>query len=361
MIKISKSIQIFGLDLHSFWMDLKLALSEMLNWPFFRIFRVEIPVALLDENGHQLIYKNILAAPVVGEARRLKRIKFHAVDLPQNLILEHVFSLPQLDHAFQKNAIKLEVQRISPFSADQTLWVQSPASLSLDTKIRILLTSKSLVKDYLDSLEKDKKLTIHPTQYEVWIKNAIRHPVVLIGFGEGKRFRYQRIYQSFAGILLFVVLTLLCAHLLTPTLQLRLRAIDAEKKYAELRTRAAPLLQHREALLKAKDQLVSIRQIGGNPGSILEAFELITNALPDDTYLQSLQILPSELEEKIKVSMSGQTNNAAELMQRLGEHPSLRDVKAPIAATKPPGASKESFSIEFLRVPSGPAEIGAQK
>jgi general secretion pathway protein L len=53
-----------------------------------------------------------------------------------------------------------------------------------------------------------------------------------------------------------------------------------------------------------------------------------------------------------KVSITGQTANASALMKKLGGQPGLRDVRAPAPATKPLGATRESFTIEFTMDPA---------
>jgi general secretion pathway protein L len=74
--------------------------------------------------------------------------------------------------------------------------------------------------------------------------------------------------------------------------------------------------------------------------------QLITEALGDDTSLLSLQV------QGHKVSLTGQTANASALMKKLDSLPGLRDVRAPAPATKPLGATRESFTIEFSMDPA---------
>jgi general secretion pathway protein L len=74
--------------------------------------------------------------------------------------------------------------------------------------------------------------------------------------------------------------------------------------------------------------------------------QLITEALGDDTSLLSVQV------QGHKVSLTGQTANASTLMKKLDNLPGLRDVRAPAPATKPLGATRESFTIEFSMDPA---------
>ena len=73
----------------------------------------------------------------------------------------------------------------------------------------------------------------------------------------------------------------------------------------------------------------------------LRLLQLLTETLPDGSFLHSLKT------QGLKVTVQGMTPDAAALMQALGRVPGLREVKAPSAAVRNPGASLDSFLIEF--------------
>lgn len=68
---------------------------------------------------------------------------------------------------------------------------------------------------------------------------------------------------------------------------------------------------------------------------------MLTHVLPDDTALQSVRIQSS------KVTISGLTENASALMQKLSNQDGVKDVRAPSAATRIGAGNKESFTIEL--------------
>ena len=84
-----------------------------------------------------------------------------------------------------------------------------------------------------------------------------------------------------------------------------------------------------------------LAELVGQPLPPLNVLKIVTDALPDDTSLLGLQV------QGAKVTLSGQTANAAALMKQLGATAGLRDVIAPTPATKPLGATREQFTIEF--------------
>ena len=135
----------------------------------------------------------------------------------------------------------------------------------------------------------------------------------------------------------------------TPTLQLRARALEAVQQHTSLQQQVAPQLLQREAMVKSVDLLASLQALAGQPVSTLRVIDLVTRAMPDDASLLTFQLLASDPAAKgPKVIMTGQATNAAALMQQLSNQPGIREVKAPSAAVKPLGAIKESFSIEFV-------------
>ena len=132
---------------------------------------------------------------------------------------------------------------------------------------------------------------------------------------------------------------------ITPTAQLRLRAIEAVRSYDAIAQRTAPLVKQREALLQSVEQLGSLAEVLADRIEPLRILDKLTQVLPDDTSVQSFKL------QGAKLTIVGLTANASSLMQLLGNQPGLRDVRAPSAATRIPGALKESYVIEFTLDP----------
>ena len=78
----------------------------------------------------------------------------------------------------------------------------------------------------------------------------------------------------------------------------------------------------------------------------VKVLSVLTGVIPDDTALQSMRIQGS------KATISGLTDNASGLMQKLSNQDGIKDVKAPSAANRLGGSiNKESFSIELTLDP----------
>ena len=148
---------------------------------------------------------------------------------------------------------------------------------------------------------------------------------------------------------------------ITPTLQLRLRAIEAGYAYDAVQARTAPAQGQREALVRSIEELETLRTLLAELVDPLLLAEALTQTLPDDTSLQSLQV------QGLKVTINGLTANAATLMQLLGNKNGFKNVRAPSAASRSPGATAETFIIEFeldpavfSMVPSTPTQAAAE-
>ena len=188
---------------------------------------------------------------------------------------------------------------------------------------------------------------------EMWVRAGQLPPVVLGGYGEGLREAYATRRRRMGYGLLLTALALLAAMAITPTAQLRLRAIEAVQAYDAIAQRTAPLVRQREFLLQSSEQLGALSEMLAGRIEPLRILDKLTQVLPDDTSLQSFKL------QGAKVTIVGATANASTLMQLLGNQPGLHDVRAPAAATRTAGASKETFAIEFSLDPQLFGVVGA--
>lgn len=264
---------------------------------------------------------------------------FIALQPPEDLLLRRTVPMPRLPQAALQQAVALELLARSPFAAPDLVsgWTAPAMPATGPLAVEIILASRPQLLAWLASQSAQGS-----TEPELWCPAASGAPIVLQGFGEARRTRAHARGKAASAWLLGLAAVLLLAAALTPTLQLRARALQAVAAYDKLAHSAAPALQQREALTRSQEQLAGLAQLLADQVDPLQVLDLITQALPDDTTLGALKL------QGLKLSLTGQTGNAAALMQRLGSHPALREVKAPSAATRPPGATRDSFAIEAL-------------
>ena len=345
MSSVRNQSQPFGIDLTYFARDVIAAWRAMLDWPMLAWLWPKQTVRVWRPEGDAILCHGPGARPIVG--RSTPATAFNAVLLPEHLILRTSLTLPQLQSEDLQSAVALQVANLNPFDTSDLVWrhdvVKSTKSASGTTQVELAMASRRLIFEYVRKAHS----TIAPDMAEIWIQSSLDNApeLILPGFGEAARLRHGRIWRWISVLLALIVVSLLTFMAVTPTVQLYIKAQQAYAAMAALQQKADPVLKQREVLTRNTELLGSLVNMPGRSVSPLQALKLVTDALPDDTSLLSLQL------QGMKVSMSGQTVNAAALMKQLGSIPGLRDVTAPTPAIKPLGAPRESFTIEFVLDP----------
>ncbi len=331
----------FGLDTHKLRETLTQAWAQLRDGPILDWFTPEARVRWFRADGtHEIWLAN------GGQLRRDKdggsrtAATFAAVEVPDTIVLRRHISLPILTPVALAQAIALEATTHSPFPLSELVWGarSTPAAQRRSRQdIEIVLASRGLVQQYFAAQPDVAALE----SSEVWcLSELVDEPIALAGFAEPRRQRAQRRGCNLNLALMVGALVLLGAIAITPSLQLRARALVAMQDYQRLARLAAPALAQRESLVRSQDQLTELRTILGEQVDPLQVMDLLTRALPDDSSLLTLQV------QGLKITLTGQTANSAALLERLGNEPALREVRAPTAATRPPGATKDSFTVE---------------
>lgn len=332
----------FGMDIRA----LRPGMARAWQWlgaPLLRWLTPDVAVRWQRADGQLQTWRTDGARwqPLRGRAAAKAVARFVALEPPEALLLRRSVAMPRLPQAALQQAAALEIASSSPFPASDLVygWVERSGSTRADATITVDLILASRAR--LQAWTAEQQPAGSPAA-ELWCPTPGGAPVVLQGFGEARRTQNHARGRAIGSALLMAALLLLLALALTPTLQLRARALQAVAAYDQLGRTAAPAVQQREALTHSQEQLTQLQTLLAGQADPLKVLDMLTQALPDDTSLLSLKL------QGLKLTLSGQTGNAAALMQRLGSHPALREVKAPSAATRPPGATKDSFTIEAL-------------
>ena len=338
----SQDFHLFGLDLRALWHSMRSPWQNMHRSPALAWLTPEIPIRVLRTNGEDAVWQGSRQGLVpLGENASTTR--FQAVELPEERILRRSLVLPALPDAETLQAVSLEIHAISPFAASDLVWGYSAGPPEQGVvHIETAMASRKQVEHYVQSWDVRLKGAQPP---EVWAPLNGNLPIVLAGFGESKRAQHAGRKRHIGYALLAFLFGIVIALAVTPTAQLRLRAVEAVNAYTEVHVRTLPLAQRREELVKTTERLGMISEMMGSRVDPLRVLDLLTQALPDNTSLLNLSV------QGLKVNVSGQTANAAVLMQHLSTQPGIRDVKAPSAATRPLGVNKDSFTIEFTLDP----------
>lgn len=337
MQSISSGARFLGVDLKALWQEICRSWQRIHQWPVLSWLTPAVPVILYQADGTQSFW---LGDRLQSLNQSKLKAGFVAVELPQEQVLRRTFSIPQMGDADIAHAVALEARASSPFGAQDLVWGYciSPGQQS-HCNIELAIASRKQVGAYLAT--QAGRLPGNATP-EIWVRTDKMCPIVLMGYGERLRDAYAARQRHWGYALLLLAFFLMGSIAVTPTAQLRLRAVAAVLAYDDAIQRTASLAQQREALMQSVEKLGALSEVLSGRVEPLRILDRLTKVLPDDTALQSFKLQGS------KVTISGDTANASAVLQLLGEQPGLRDVRAPSAAMRMPGASKESFVIEFL-------------
>ena len=323
-----------GLDLHSAWATsgLKVRLDAMRA----RLAPSD-PVVLLHPDGTETVWR--ANAPVPG-LQAAKSRKFVAVELPDDLLLRRGFDLPAMSQADTDQAVLLEVRGNSPFPPEDLAWGYVIRDVrDGQRRAEIAIASRRHIGEFIQSRWPD--LAGPDKMPEVWVVAGLPAPIVIAGYGEHKRLSHAASKQRWDMALLVAALVLVSLAAMTPTLQLRFRALEAADAFESLVIRVAPLVRKRDEISAMNDKLRALDAAVGDRVDPAGVIAYLTEILPDDTHLYSLDI------QKTKIIAAGHTVDASALLQKLSADPKLRDVRSPTAVTRVPGAAKEAFTVEF--------------
>jgi len=351
MVTTNTDLRLFGLDLRKLGAELARPWRGLLDRPAMRWLTPLLPVRLIRADRSEWVQRGELLQPAAECSAKVRTAasRATAVELPEDSVLVRELVLPMLAEADLARAVALEVAAASPFLPDDT--VHGFAVLSRQgqsQRVALALSSRASVARYLDELLAAPGQPAEPPRPvpEVWVSlsaSALQPGpyIALAGFGEAQRLRRQQRGRTLRLGLILLALFWLVPALTASTLQLSHRARLAEAQFATLSKKAAPAVAQRTELVTQLDGLKDLNEILQERVEPLRVIALMTETLPDDTWLQSLQI------QGTKITLQGLTPSAAALMQKLSTEPLFKEVKAPSAAVRQPGAAKEAFNIEF--------------
>ena len=341
---LSTDSRFFGLDLNQLKTDITKAWRKAPQWPPLSWLRPEQLLTLVPAQGDATI---IWESGIPAKANK-RNPEFWAIELPESMVLRKVLQLPPLDPQDCASAAQLEAQAISPFAGSDLLWGATEI-LRSDKLVRLqmVLASRAQAEPYIQSrvveriqMQGEGSAKQLP-QPEVWVFAPERRPVVLQGFGESTRAAAGRKKLLWNALGIGVALLLLLGIAITPTVQLRFRAIEAVKAFDVMAAKTGDAVTKREQLMQSADKVAGLSELLAERIDGVKVLSMLTEVLQDDSALQSARIQGN------KVTITGLTENASTLMQKLSNQEGIKDVRAPSAATRLGGVNRESFTIEL--------------
>lgn len=340
MQSISSDARFLGVDLKALWPEIRQLWLRTTQKTLSSWLTPAASVVLLHADGTQSCWLGDKRQP--SESKAAKN-SFVAVELPSEQVLLRTFSVPLIRDADIADAIALEARTSSPFAEPDLVWGHRIRSQNAGPRsVELAIASRKRIDAYLATQAARLQGGATP---EVWVLAPLVPPIVLRGFGEGLRGAFAKQKRRLGYALLLLALVLVVGIAVTPTAQLRLRAVEAVFAYDGAVQRTASAARQREELMRSVDKLGGLSQMLVGRIEPLRVLDKLTAVLPDDTALQSFKL------QGTKVTIAGDTANTSTLLQVLGAQPGMRDVRAPSAATRLLVAPKESFVIEFMLDP----------
>ena len=331
---ISSDARFLGVDLALLWRDMREPWRNVHQWPLLAWLTPQPPVLLRQADGRQSVW-------VGGKQIDSRTVpQFTAVELPDDYVLRRPLSMPAMAHDDALAAMALEARSSSPFDAADMVWGYTPHGklTAAGQSVELVIASRKQIAQYLAGLPAD----VGTSTPEVWVLSGTAAPAVLCGYGEPARETFCS-HRRRVGLVLVACLALGCGVLaVTPSIQLRARAIQAATAYEDIAKKSAPAVRQREQLLSTVEAVSALAELTNGRIEPLLVLDKLTQVLPDDTALQHFKLQGN------KLSFSGQTGNPSALMQLLGEVPGFKEVHAPTAATRLGLSGKEVFSVELI-------------
>ena len=349
MSTIQTDARFLGVDLHVLWREVCQAWSDAQNLPPLSWLTPTASVALLHADGGETFWRGDTQPEVPGKS---VKTRFIALELPEDMVLRRSLNLPAVSDADMASAVALQAQAISPFAASDLVWGYRARPLAEGgSLVNIALASRRQVAHYVQA----RSSRLGPdSQPEIWATQPAAAPIVLNGYGETLRkahgVRWRRVNYALLGLAAATA----AAMAVTPSLQLRARALEALAAHEGTVQRTAPLVKEREVLMQSAEKLGALNEMLAGRIEPLRVLDRLTQVLPDDTALQSFSLKGQ------KVTLAGLTANASVVMRVLGEQAGMRDVRAPSPATRIGGeAAKENFVVEFTLDPQAFGVVAA--
>lgn len=269
---------------------------------------------------------------------------FQARLVPDELILPRTLELPQSLEADLGDAIALEVQAASPFPPEDTCYgwrLQQRHQGKL--RVELAIAAHASVLEHLSQHMHGEQGHSSGELPEAWCLSASGAPIVLHGFGEGRRASDYRRRLGWLAALGALALVLILGLAAVPGLMRQMQADNMEHHLAHTQSVAAEALQLREQLALDNERTAALQQLIDEQIDHHQLLNQLSDLAPDDVFLQQIKI------EGNRVQMRGMASGASAFMQTLTDDPRYADLKAPAGIRRDPRSGLEQFSLE-LRV-----------
>ena len=281
------------------------------------------------------------AAPALRRLLHGQRPAATLLRLPADRLLERIVTLPLVTERDLGRVLGYEFDRFTPFAAADVYWswkVLQQDRARRDMRVRLSLVPKAMLAPVVDMLRAAGQA---PTGLRVMARDGQPRHIGMAAQDARARRGQRRVLLAAGGLCAMLALVAVSLPILLPYRALSRIEADIE--------RLRPQLDEVAALRRRISQRTSAGDVVGAEearlGKALEAIALLTEVLPDDTYLTAFTL------RQRQVTLTGQSADAARLIPRLSADPMLRDVVflSPVTRAEPSRAELFSLRLELGR------------
>ncbi|MDP5293441.1 PilN domain-containing protein [Oceanimonas sp. CHS3-5] len=285
----------------------------------------------LQPDGHKQAVTDVPSAERQQLVQKANQTK---LCLPAGELLLTQLTLPAATAGNLDNVLRFEMDRHTPFTADQVYFgfaIAPREKNSPHIRVSLLLAPRERVDARLAELA---GLGLYPAV--LCAADQPQAPSITLPVAHQKAGQRSRRLKNLNGALVLVMLSLLIAVPLYHR-QNRIDQLAAELEQPRQRAEQTAALKRELAALQDSRDFLGKKRVGRTP--TLPLLNELTRQLPDHTWLSRLEL------ENGTVQIRGESANASELISLLENSALFTDVRFSSPITNNPATSKDRFMI----------------
>ncbi|HEC06503.1 MAG TPA: hypothetical protein ENJ12_06615 [Thiolapillus brandeum] len=234
------------------------------------------------------------------------------VFVPVNWLLKRTVALPAAAQENLRQVISFELDRFTPFPADQVYFdyhINSRGGGAEMLSVDVALVPRKRVDDWLNALRSAGIAVDTLSASGLWDEANLLPPELR------PKLNLRRLTQKMLPVALVVIL--LAAAMALPLWQKRNIAMSLQAREAVLRGKAGEVIKLREKVDAEIQSLEKIRDQWRAFPPVLDVLQVLTNLLPDDTSLQRMEVKGNTL------TINGTSSSASSLIALLQNSPAF--------------------------------------
>ncbi len=255
--------------------------------------------------------------------------------IPERQSLARPLSLPLAAEAHLDEAVRYQIERISPFKGENTLYdisVLTRDRVADELRIKVTIVSKAFIEEF-EERGASLRFPIDRFAIETTDGGALERVAFKSQSAGRARFSFETMALLATAVILIVTL------LLVPIIS-KLKRVEAlERGVSLLKPKADQVMK----LRSERDRIVALRArvIGFKKASLppLAVLSKLSELLDDGSFLLDCRM------EGALVTMSGLSSDASKLAQRLSAMEAFKSVKFSGPVTRDPRSARDRFTL----------------